>query len=160
MRSIEEVQEVVRKLTRWDPAGDDWVKIRQARATDNARRSKLLTRSMIERETANGIEREIYDYPLFELQYVECQSTFVDSSLTITRILPDGSKKTEQLFQEGMSEAAFKKVWDGIKEPKLLAEWQELVWEVNPHWAPPDWRPTHHEGGKELLGAAAEEKNS
>ena len=71
-----------------------------------------------------------------------------------------GHKKTVPLFAQGLSEAAFRAVWNGIKEQPLLDEWQELVWEVNPHWCPyKDWKPTHAEAGNEPLGVEAEAKN-
>jgi hypothetical protein len=128
------------KLLEYDPDGDTSVWIRQARAHEEAQRDRLWAKTMIERDTAEGTYREIYDLPGMELVSTECWLTFEDANILMERAIGKGKDgediiETYKLFRKGMSQSEFKDAF-GKLPMDLIMEWHAKVREINYHWAP------------------------
>jgi hypothetical protein len=135
-RSVTQAEVVKCVLDEWDPDGEEWVKIKQARGREEKMRDRLFSKTAIERNTEEGVIRELYELSGAELVMRECFLTFVDASLTIDVPIPDTDKVEKKLlFKPGMSEAEFEASWNTL-DPELMDEWWRHVRAVNPHWSP------------------------
>jgi hypothetical protein len=136
MHAVEEALVDTFKLTKWDPAGDDQVTIKQARGGEIRQRATIFSKVSYKREVEEmegGIETtEIRDWSPVDLEMMELWLTTVDSTLMFKR---KGSQKLEPVFVPGMTYAAFVKIYAELPD-ELTAEWHEKVWEMNPDWNP------------------------
>jgi len=125
---VEEALEETKQLLKWDPAGDDTVTIKQARAREEAIRDQLWSKTVRESRAGDeaGTSREIFELPMAELVFTEIWLTFTDSTL---------KRKGKILFTPAMTRSQFKGVYDTLPVP-LLREWRKAVLEVNPQWDP------------------------
>jgi hypothetical protein len=137
------------KLEKWDPAGDSFVTIRQARQWQHEKREDLFAEtSRVWREGDLGEVEMKQRVSFSEVMRTEVGLTLVDSNLVIQDVVRDASgsivsESTRPAFRfsrgaDGrqflsMTTAEFAEAW-GLLEPELCLEIHQKVFEVNPMW--------------------------
>ncbi len=134
-RSIEPALEETIKLLRWDPAGDEYVRVRQARGRELREAMDHTRRVAYEHPAGENLTRTVVDWSEAELRVKQCWLVTVDCSLH--RETPDpehpGKSEKKRVFSPGMTYDAFKREWDDLPG-ELMDEWYEAVLKLNPRW--------------------------
>jgi hypothetical protein len=117
------------KLIEFDPDGDEFVTIRQARAREARLRQDHFAKVSYEQSEAGGNVRQVLDWSDAELVVKECWLTTTDCSLKMK------NDKGEEvlLFKLPMQYASFKDSFDKLPIA-LVREWHRAVLKVNPNW--------------------------
>lgn len=124
------------RLEAWDPEGDSYVTIRQARQWQHEKREDLFAEtSRIWREGDLGEVEMKQRVSFSEVMRTEVELTLVDSNLV------DENQKPVFKFRKmengrqilDMTKAEFAYAW-GLLEPALAREIHEKVFELNPQW--------------------------
>ena len=136
MHAVEAILPVWKKLLRWDPAGDDMLLIKPARAGESMQRTALFTEVRFEQDE-DGDETRVFRAPGDRQAMIECWLTFVESTLQERVPLdiadPEQGTRTQDMFPKGLSQMEFESKWRTLDEP-LWREWWACVLEVNPQW--------------------------
>jgi hypothetical protein len=126
MRAIEVQRLETYPLLVWDPAGDDTVTIREARAGETALRDGMLATRYIERELPDGTtEREYQRVTWSEIAFAECWATFAGANIIYNGV---------PLFVGDISHEHFAQAWSVLPD-ELIEEWHGKVREHNPDWS-------------------------
>ena len=137
------------RLDKFDPDGDSFATIRQARQWQHEKREDLFAEtSRVWREGDLGEVEMKQRVSFSEVMRTEVYLTMVDSNLVIQEVVRDGSgniaaESTKPAFQfskgsdgrqfMSMTTAEFAYAW-GMLEPELCREIHQKVFEVNPMW--------------------------